>query len=49
MYENKINAGNDDPKCDDRHDGWIRFELRYLICWVLSTSCFLVYANLFKF
>lgn len=39
----------DDPKCDTLRSGWIRYETRVFLSWLVSNAIFLLYANLFKF
>lgn len=49
VFQNRYVQGDDRSRCDDRLDGWNRFEIRVMFFWTLSTIIFILYAYIFKF
>ena len=49
IYKNRmISGGQDYGDCDTLAEGWLRFEVRVFMFWLVACSIFLAGASLFR-
>jgi len=49
IYKNRmISGGQDFVDCDTIPEGWIRFEIRVFLYWLVSCAIFLLIASIFR-
>ena len=49
IFCNRFSKGDDDVKCDNYKEAWLRYEINFMFAWIFSCAIFMLYCNLIGF